>query len=81
MGPSRLTDGTIALLNLQAQIEGLEGHSTSGEAASLVDLLILRGLILGRISDYERAVQLADRLVVEDFSVPRAAQPAKAAAA
>ena len=61
--PPTLTDGAIALLNLQAQIEGLEGHSTSGEAASLVDLLILRGLILGRISDYERAARLADRLV------------------
>jgi tetratricopeptide (TPR) repeat protein len=61
--PSKLTDGTIALLNLQAQIDGFEGHSTSAEAASLIDLLILRGLILGRISDYERAAQLADRLV------------------
>ena len=61
--PPTLTDGAIALLNLQAQIEGLERHSTSGEAASLIDLLILRGQILGRISDYERAVQLADRLV------------------
>src|SRR5262249_10183497 len=61
--PPRLTDGTIALLNLQAQIDGLEGHGTSAEAATLIDLLILRGLILGRISDYERAAQLADRLV------------------
>ena len=61
--PPRLTDGTIALLNLQAQIDGLEGHSTCAEAATLIDLLILRGLILGRISDYERAAQLADRLV------------------
>jgi tetratricopeptide (TPR) repeat protein len=59
--PPTLTDGTIALLNLQAQIEGLEGHNSSGEAASLIDLLILRGLILGRISDYERAAQLAGR--------------------
>jgi len=62
-GPPTLTDGTIALLNLQAQIDGLEGHDTSAEAATLIDLLILRGLILGRISDYERAAQLADRLV------------------
>jgi tetratricopeptide (TPR) repeat protein len=61
--PLTLTDGRIAVLNLQAQIDGLEGHSTSAEAASLIDLLILRGLILGRISDYERAAQLADRLV------------------
>jgi len=62
-GPPALTDGAIAVLNLQAQIDGLEGHGTSAEAAILIDLHILRGLILGRISDYERAAQLADRLV------------------
>jgi tetratricopeptide (TPR) repeat protein len=61
--PLPLTDGSIALLNLQAQIDGLEGCDTPAEAAALIDLLILRGLILGRISDYERAAQLADRLV------------------
>jgi len=61
--PPTLTDGTIALLNLQAQIDGLEGHSTSVETASLIDLLVLRGLILGRIIDYEQAAQLADRQV------------------
>jgi tetratricopeptide (TPR) repeat protein len=59
-GPSTLTDGTIAVLNLQAQIDGLESHCTSAEAATLIDLLILRGRILGRISDYERAERLAD---------------------
>src|SRR5215475_10523925 len=62
-GPLTLTDGKIAVLNLQAQIDGLEGHGTTAEAATLIDLLILRGLVLGRISDYERAAQLADRLV------------------
>ena len=61
--PPTLTAGTIAVLNLQAQIDGLQGHGTSAEAATLIDLLILRGLILGRISDYERAAQLADRQV------------------
>ena len=63
VGSLALTDGSIALLNLQAQIDGLEGHGTTAEAATLIDLLILRGLILGRISDYERAAQLADRQV------------------
>src|SRR5215471_2052512 len=62
-GPPMLTDGTIAVLNLEAQIDGLEDHCTIAEAATLIDRLILRGLILGRISDYERAAQLADRLV------------------
>src|SRR5499427_1025584 len=60
LGPPALTDGAIAVLNLGAQIDGLEGHGTSAEAATLIDLLILRGLILGRISDYERAAQLAN---------------------
>ena len=58
--PLPLTDGSIALLNLQAQIDGLEGCDTPAEAAALIDLLILRGQILGRISDYERAAQLAN---------------------
>jgi len=62
-GPPVLTDGAITVLNLQAQIDGLEGHGTSAEAATLIDLLILRGLILGRVRDYEQAAQLADRLV------------------
>jgi tetratricopeptide (TPR) repeat protein len=61
--PPTLTDGTIAVLNLQAQIDGLQGHGTSAEAATLIDLLILRGLILGRISNYEQAARLADRQV------------------
>ena len=62
-GPLTLTDGAIAVLNLQAQIDGLEGPGTSAEAATLIDLLILRGRILGRIGDYERAAALADCLV------------------
>src|SRR5262245_42208542 len=56
----KLTDGTIAVLNLEAQIDGLEDYVTIAEAATLIDNLILRGLILGRICDYERAAQLAD---------------------
>jgi len=63
IGRLSLTDGSIAVLNLHAQIDGLEGHDTFAEAATLIDLLILRGLILGRISDYERAALLADRQV------------------
>src|SRR5215831_847928 len=63
VGSLALTDGSIALLNLQAQIDGLEGCDTFVEAATLIDLLILRGQILGRISDYERAAGLANRQV------------------
>jgi len=66
----RTTNGTIALFNLQAQIDGLErqgaqGHLTSRLGAELVDLLTLRGQFLGRIVDYEWAVELAEQLARE----------------
>jgi tetratricopeptide (TPR) repeat protein len=62
------TDGTIALLNLRAQIDGLEpdawpGPSTVESRAALVELITLRGLILGCIADYERAEKIAEQLV------------------
>jgi tetratricopeptide (TPR) repeat protein len=62
-GQLTLTDGRIAVLNLQAQIDGLESRGTPAEAATLIDLLILRGLFLGRISDYERAAKLSESQV------------------
>jgi tetratricopeptide (TPR) repeat protein len=63
-----LTDGTIALLNLSTQIDALElqirlGGSTVDVRVGLVDLISLRGLILGRIADYEKAEEIADQLV------------------
>src|SRR5216684_1906938 len=62
------TDGTIALLNLQAQIDGLEadvrlGHSTVESRVGLIELITLRGLILGHIADYQRADEMAEQLV------------------
>ena len=65
-----VTHGTIALRNLEAQIEGLEPNSTAGqrrveEQAWLVDLLALRGSILASIADYERALELAQLLVCD----------------
>src|SRR5258706_10185972 len=62
------TDGTIALLNLRAQIEGLEpatrlGHSTVESRVGLIELITLRGLILGHIADYERAEGMGEQLV------------------
>jgi tetratricopeptide (TPR) repeat protein len=68
------TSGTIAVVNLQAQIDGLAaradraGPARAGAApavadqAVLIDLLTLRGHVLGRIADYERAAELAERL-------------------
>jgi tetratricopeptide (TPR) repeat protein len=55
---SSTTSGTIAVVNLDAQIEGLAAASPL-----LIDLLILRGQVLGRIADYERAAELAEQFV------------------
>src|SRR5262249_28995596 len=67
------TDGSIAVRNLDAQIEGLQadatsGHSTAETQLCLIDLLVLRGRTLGRIADYRRAEQLADQFVRETGS-------------
>src|SRR5882724_4815078 len=63
-----VTDGTIALWNLQAQIEGLEpdvrlSHATVESRVGLIELITLRGLILGHIADYQRADEMAEQLV------------------
>lgn len=63
-----VTDGTIALLNLRAQIDGLErdiriGHASVESRVGLIDLITLRGLILGHIADYQRADEMAEQLV------------------
>ena len=68
MTEATVTDGTIALRNLEAQIEGLQPEAALcrapvDERVRLIDLLALRGSILGTIADYERAQELADRLV------------------
>ncbi|MER5410175.1 hypothetical protein [Streptomyces sp. NPDC002769] len=70
------TNGTIAVTNLHGQIDGLAvrfSRADTGETpwaplavaqgAALIDLLNLRGHILGRVADYERAAELAERLV------------------
>jgi len=77
-----MTHGTIALRNLEAQIEGLEPNATPSrlggeERAWLIDLLALRGSILGSIADYKRALGLAD-LLVRDASTEAAAFLARA---
>ena len=64
--PIRTTSGTIALFNLDAQIEGLErqaaGPPTTRWAAELVDHLTLRGQMLSRISDYEWAAEVGAQI-------------------
>src|SRR5258706_891272 len=63
-----VTDGTIALLNLRAQMDGLEqdvrrGHASIESRVGLIELITLRGLILGHIADYPRAEEIAEQLV------------------
>jgi tetratricopeptide (TPR) repeat protein len=62
------TSGVIALGNLQAQIDSLEAQMATGRLAvagraGLIDMITLRGHVLGRIADYERAAMLAEQLV------------------
>jgi tetratricopeptide (TPR) repeat protein len=61
------TAGGLALVNLQAQIEGQERRAKSGlltvsDQAELIDLVALRGHVLGCIADYERAEERAEQL-------------------
>jgi tetratricopeptide (TPR) repeat protein len=63
-----VTDGTIALLNLRAQIDGLEpdvrrGHASIDSRVGLIELITLRGLFLGHLADYQRAAEIAEQLV------------------
>jgi tetratricopeptide (TPR) repeat protein len=61
------TAGVIAVGNLEAQIKGqisrgTRGRLTVGERAELVELLALRGHVLGCVADAEQAATLADEL-------------------
>ena len=61
----KTTSATLALDNLAAQVrsaESLQADPTRGSDARvrLVSLLLVRGQILGRIGDWERAESLAD---------------------
>jgi tetratricopeptide (TPR) repeat protein len=72
-----LTDGSIALRNLSAQIDALGqevrlGRATVSTRAGLVELIALRGLIVGRIADYFRAEEIAEQLVRDAPADPRA---------
>ncbi len=66
----RTTHASIAMMQLHGQIEGLEQRSARGEMlsddwATLVDLLVLRAQIVGRIADYEHAAQIAELRAIE----------------
>lgn len=66
-----MTNGAIALVNLRAQIVGLERQARitslpNARRADLIDLLLLRGHLLGLIADYERANVLAEQFVLDE---------------
>jgi len=60
------TSGYIAMVNLQAQIDGFEKRAAErlsvAEETGLIELVALRGHILGRITDYELAEERAEEL-------------------
>jgi tetratricopeptide (TPR) repeat protein len=61
------TSGGLAMSNLQAQIQSLDlrvrgGGVSVGEQSELIELVALRGHILGTIADYEWAEARADGL-------------------
>lgn len=64
------TDGTIALFNLNSQIDGLESEDLDEPIAenqiALAELITLRGLVLSHITDHERAHEIAERLVCSE---------------
>lgn len=65
-----LTAGVVAMINLQAQIDGQQrriagGQGAVSDRAELIELVALRGHVLGRIGDYEWAEDKAELLTHE----------------
>lgn len=62
--PARYTSGRIALANLSSSIESLEFRRVEDarfeDLATLSELLFLRGDLLGRIADHDRAEAVAE---------------------
>jgi tetratricopeptide (TPR) repeat protein len=58
----RTTDGALALANLQAQLAA-GGRPGARAKTEQIELLTLRGHLLGRIDDAQRAAELAEPLV------------------
>jgi tetratricopeptide (TPR) repeat protein len=64
------TAGVIAVGNLEARIDGRFARATTGrltvaDCAELIDLIALRGHVLGRVADAELAAALAHQLVAQ----------------
>ncbi|AOR36043.1 hypothetical protein BFF78_37780 [Streptomyces fodineus] len=74
-GPATTAD-VIAMGNLDARMEGLTGQATRGSLTGdgwgeLVELTALRGHVLGRIDEAERAASLAEAFVDQAPNDPR----------
>ncbi len=72
-----LTAGTLAMINLQAQIESLERRIEAGwtgvaDKTTLIELIALRGQVRSRISDYEWAEAAAEKLARDAPADPAA---------
>ncbi len=69
------TDGVLAMANLDALIDGRESFlqrepGGAAQRAVLVDLLQTRGQLLGRLEDYDRAEEVAQRAVAVTPQLP-----------
>jgi tetratricopeptide (TPR) repeat protein len=71
----RYTSGRIALANLSASIESLERRRTAEasfeELLALSKLLLVRGDLLGRVADHDRAELIATEAIVLSPESPR----------
>ncbi|HEX8807266.1 MAG TPA: tetratricopeptide repeat protein [Candidatus Aquilonibacter sp.] len=72
-----LTAGPLAMMNLQAQIEGIELRIAADAAVvddrtKLIELIALRGQICSRIADYESADAMAQQLTRDEPTDARA---------
>lgn len=72
----RTTHPEIAFANLESQIAGIERAAPAhelpvGEQAMLAGLRLQRGQVLGRVSDYEGALAIGERLVHAAPADPR----------
>ena len=72
----RYTSGRIAIANLSSSIESLELRRGEGatfeDLAALSKLLFLRGDVLGRIADHDRAERVANEAVAVSADTARA---------
>ncbi|HTN48032.1 MAG TPA: hypothetical protein VMK32_01225 [Burkholderiaceae bacterium] len=72
----RYTSGRIAMANLSASLESLElrraNDATSADLLALSDLLFVRGDLLGRLADHDRAELVAHEAIAPAPATPTA---------